>query len=108
MTLTFYSNKTKPRHKENLKWMEPLIRGLVVQGYQVWHPALNSAPWHIQANINNYLVNFWPCAGKMQVDGETVRGGRHAVELEVNRVKDRTPRVDFDPIDDSDDFDEPA
>lgn len=94
--LTWYANPKKPHHHRHIQFMRPLIEELQKEGVKFRHPNLEVSPWHVQCELNGLLVNWWPCAGKAQIESEMAVYGEENVRQLVLRCKQHT---EFDLID---------
>jgi len=96
MTLVLYANPSKPWHSENVRWFKELMAEY--PDIQFYNPNLSS-PWHVKAVVNGTDMNFWPCAGKANVERDKAVFGYSAVkgliETALNYAGD-----DFDVIED--------
>ena len=57
-------------------------------GLAFFLPSPIAAPWHVQAYIGNYLINFWPHKMTAQVENEKSVQGRRAMQDAVDSVND--------------------
>lgn len=101
--LVWYANPRRGEHRRNVSWMRPLMAELHTEhGVDFYHPDRDQAPWHVQATINGHLCNFWPCAGKMNVDGEKTVYGRTHVQTKCMDLLANPPEQ-FEVIEDEQD-----
>jgi hypothetical protein len=87
ITLVRYSKH--PCHDEN--WF--LFEELVVQNPDVgfFQPHPDRAPWHVQAVVNEVLINFWPHKLKGCFEGTRAMAGMTALRDLILQAKNEEP-----------------
>lgn len=58
-----------------------------------------SAPWHVQAIVNDLFLNFWPHKMKGQIENRKARSGRKALQAMVDFAYSDGMNKDFHVID---------
>ena len=59
------------------------------------------APWHIQAELNGQLLNFWPTKNRASIEGEKAVEGYKAICAKIDEAANENPD-DWNPIDEGD------
>lgn len=92
-----YANLKKPHHSGNVAMFERIARDVPLAYHQ---PNEALAPWHVQAVIPGrypVILNFWPCAGKAQREGERAVQGESAIREMIRQALADADELD-DPI----------
>lgn len=92
--LVYYANPKKPWHEENVRWFRKIVNEY--PQVRFFNPSPSLAPWHVQAVIQDVTLNFWPCAGKANVDREPAVYGYE----EVKKILNRSLEDDFEVLED--------
>lgn len=96
--LDHYANPNKQHHCENVAMFRKIEQEFPIGYFQ---PNAEKAPWHVQAvltSANGYkiVLNFWPCAGKAQREGEKSVEGASAIRAIIRCAIDDASDPDFD------------
>lgn len=93
---SYYANHRKPFHAANVE-MFKAIEAEFPLGF--FFPNEAVAPWHVQASLTSVhgysiLLNFWPCAGKAQRDGERAVSGEDDIRKMIREAIDDASNPD--------------
>tara|TARA_R110000772_G_scaffold72690_4_gene158575 strand:+ start:259 stop:552 length:294 start_codon:yes stop_codon:yes gene_type:complete len=76
-----------PKHYENLLNFEIIINETGIRS-DLYFANHEKAPWHVQAVINGFEVNFWPHTMKAFAQGFGTKATRHAIIDMIWSIKD--------------------
>lgn len=92
-----YVNPTKPHHKDNVR---QFLEAVDETKLEYFWPNYDNAPWHVQARVNGYIINFWPCSNRANIDREKSVYGKGAI---IRLIQDaRKPRAKGEEVLDDD------
>lgn len=96
--LILYANPRKQWHSENVRWFADIIRDYPSVSF--YNPSVES-PWHVKAVVNGIDMNFWPCAGKANMEFNKAVYGPQAVRSLLDSALDfQGGNDDFDVLED--------
>jgi len=89
MQLYTYQNAFNecPEHYENLLHFETIINATKIRS-NLYFANHEKAPWHVQAVINGFEVNFWPHTMKAFAQGFGTKATQHEIIDMINSIKD--------------------
>ena len=76
-----------PEHYENILYFETIIDTTEI-GSDLYFANHEKAPWHVQAIINGFEVNFWPHKMKAYAQGFGTKTTQHEIIDMINSIKD--------------------
>tara|TARA_R110000851_G_scaffold13381_1_gene45813 strand:+ start:17 stop:310 length:294 start_codon:yes stop_codon:yes gene_type:complete len=76
-----------PEDWENLLHFETIINATKIRS-DLYFANHEKAPWHVQAVINGFQVNFWPHKMKAHAQGFGTKTTRHAIIDMIHSIKD--------------------
>jgi len=74
-------------HDENLLDFETIIDATDIRS-DLYFANYEKSPWHVQAVINGFEVNFWPHTMKAHAQGFGTKADLHAIIDMVHSIKD--------------------
>tara|TARA_R110000851_G_scaffold97428_1_gene211125 strand:+ start:8808 stop:9101 length:294 start_codon:yes stop_codon:yes gene_type:complete len=74
-------------HDDNLQDFETVINATDIRD-DLYFANYEKAPWHVQAEINGFEVNFWPHTMKAYCSGFGTVEGLQAIINMINEVND--------------------
>ena len=75
-----------PEHNENLLHFETIINGTGIRS-GLYFANHEKAPWHVQAVIHGFEINFWPHTMKAHAQGFGTKATQHTIINMINSIK---------------------
>lgn len=83
--MKLFHSKNNKRQAENVRQFERLMA--MNSDIKFFQPRPDVAPWHVQAEVNGFLMNFWPHLLKANFDGEKSVTGYDNIQRLVGEAR---------------------
>ena len=84
-TFRIFTKRGVSAHAANARQFERLMA--MNNDVEFWQPRPLEAPWHVQAQVNGTIMNFWPHLLKGNIGGEAAVVGYRKLQSLIGRAR---------------------